>query len=176
MGFRSTVIAGVLSTLIAAFISWLLGFWPTVWSWSWLSAAKAAFWSAVTYSVPVPAGIVVPVVIVLIYPLALNLFRARVSTAALTTEHSLSRAEQAPLVLSENELKVVRLLAAVDGQWVGQSDIASEVRLSQLLTEQALEKLFERGFLRDRHNYLHGTSFRLSSEGRDYAIEKDLVR
>lgn len=174
MGFRSTVVAGVLSTLIAAFISWLLGFWPTVWSW--LSAAMASFWSAVTYTVPVPAGILAPVVIVLIYPLALVLFRARESTALATTEHSLAQAEQAPLVLSENELKVVRLLAAVDGQWIGLSDIASQIRLSQLLTEQALEKLFARGFLRDSHNYLHGTSFRLSSEGRDYAIEQGLVR
>ena len=78
--------------------------------------------------------------------------------------------------LTENELRVVRLLAAADGRWVNLNEIAVDIRLSRLLTEQSLENLFAKGFLRDSHNYLHGTSFRLSSEGRDYAIEQGLVR
>lgn len=78
--------------------------------------------------------------------------------------------------LSETELVVIRLLAAADGRWAGIEEIASEAHLSRLLTEQALEKLFAKGFLRDTHNYLHGTTFRLSSAGRDYAIEEGFVR
>lgn len=170
MGFRATVVAGVLSTLIAAFISWLFGFWSTVWSW--LSVTATTAWSIVAYAVPVPVGVLAPLGIVLIYCLTPALLSARESMVAPTTE----QAEQDLHVLSENELKVVRLLAAADGQWARLGDIASDIQLSQLVTEQVLEKLFERGFLRDSHNYLHGTSFRLSSTGRDYAIEQGLVR
>lgn len=174
LGFRATVVAGVLSTLIAAFATWLLGFWPAAWAWFSATAATIAstVWSLVAYVVPVPLGVLAPLGLVLTY----YFVRKVPKVSASTTETSTVQTQQEATTLSENELKVVRLLAAADGQWAKLNEIAADIRLSRLLTEQALEKLFEKGFIRDSHNYLHGTSFRLSSEGRDYAIEQGLVR
>lgn len=172
MGFRSTVLAGVLSTLIAAFITWLLGFWPTVWAW--VGNASSAIWAVAAYVIPVPTGVLVLLGVVLTYLCARKPSgaKAAVSTPSRPLEQTARDLPQ----LSENELAVIRLLAAADGRWAGIEEIASVAQLSRLLTEQALEKLFAKGFLRDRHNYLDGTSFRLSSAGRDYAIEQGFVR
>lgn len=178
MGFRATVVASVLSTLIATFIIWLSGFWPMLWSSLSTTAAAtvSAMWSIVAYIVPVPLGVLALLGIALAYSLVRILSGMRPSKVISTTETSTEQTEQDAQILSENELKVVHLLAAADGRWAKLSDIAADIRLSRLITEQALEKLFARGFLRDSHNTLHGTSFRLSSEGRDYAIEKGLIQ
>ncbi|MFN7863378.1 MAG: hypothetical protein ACK5N7_08680, partial [Curvibacter sp.] len=173
LGFRATVVAGVLSTLIAAFVTWLLGFGPAAWAWfsATVATIASAVWSVVAYVVPVPLGVLALLGLVLTYYFARKLPKVSVSKTETSTVQTLQKAT----TLSENELKVVRLLAAADGQWAKLDEIAAAILLSRLLTEQALEKLFEKGFLLDRHNYLHGTSFRLSSEGRNYAIEQGLV-
>lgn len=174
LGFRATVVAGVLSTLIAAFVTWLLGFWSAAWAWFSATVATIAstVWSVVAYAVPVPLGVLALLSLVLTY----YFFRKPTKVSVSATETSSVQTEQEATTLSENELRVVRLLATADGQWAKLDEIAADIRLSRLVTEQALEKLFKKGFLRDSHNYLHGTSFRLSSEGRDYAIEQGLVR
>jgi hypothetical protein len=168
LGFKANIAASVISTLIAALIIKLFGLWPMVWSW--LNVTTATAWSVASSVVPVPVGVLALLSIMFIYFFASALLSARVSSTML------EQAEQELEVLSENELKVVRLLAAADGKWALLSNIASDIRLSRLVTEQALDKLFARDFLLDSHNYMHGTSYRLSSTGRDYAIEKGFVR
>ena len=76
---------------------------------------------------------------------------------------------------SANEESVIKILAAADGQWMELDEIATSLRLSHLVTEQAVERLFGLNFLIDSLSYVRGRSFRLSSKGRDYAIEHNYV-
>ena len=163
LGFKSTVIAGVISTLLASFFTWLFGFWPAVWA-----------WQALTYSAPVPISVLAALLICLI---CLS-YRLR---SVLVQDEQTASSSIAPLVhcqsqMSEKELDVVKVLAAADGRWLGIEHISSRIQASRLVTEQAVERLLVRKILLESHNYIHGSSFRLSPEGRDYAIEQAIVK
>ncbi len=77
--------------------------------------------------------------------------------------------------LSQFEGDVVRVLAGGDGAWIALHEIAGHLSTSNLMVDQALEKLHINDMIRDTHNYIHGTSYRLSSKGRDYAISQGYV-
>lgn len=184
LGFRATVVAGVLSALITAFITWLLGFWPAIWSW--IVKATVTLWGWVTYSIPVPAGIFVLVAVVFLYRWRRQPHASKVGDVVHQRSHASRPAPTDNILpqhtesasnpsLSKNEIRIVHLFAVTDGKWLGIDDIASNIELPRLLVEQALERLNERGFLKTKHNSVHGTFFRLSSEGRDYAIDQGYV-
>jgi hypothetical protein len=74
------------------------------------------------------------------------------------------------------ESDVIRALARADGVWLKFRDLAAQLETSRLLVEQAIDNLHALDFLLDSHNYVHGTSYRLSQSGRDFAIRKGYVR
>ena len=78
--------------------------------------------------------------------------------------------------MSENELKVLKELAAADGRSLDIGQISSRIKKPHLVTEQVLEKLLLRKMLFESLNYIHGSSYRLSPEGRDYVIEQGIVK
>lgn len=73
-------------------------------------------------------------------------------------------------------MAVIRALVAADGQWLRVDHIAPRIQASRLLTEQVLERLLNRKLILEASNYIHGSSFRLSPEGRDYAINQGYVK
>lgn len=173
LGFKSTVIAGVISTLLASFFTWLFGFWPTVWGW--LTEATEWAWKALIYAAPVPISVLAALLICLIY------LSYRLSSVLAKEEEQTASSYTAPLVhgqsqMSEKELDVIKILAAADGRWLGIEHISSRIQASRLVTEQAVERLLVKKMLLESHNYIHGSSFRLSPEGRDYAIEQAIVK
>ena len=173
MGFKSTVIAGVISTLLASFFTWLFGYWPTVWDW--LTEAAVWAWKALTYAAPVPISVLAALLICLIY------LSYRLSSVLAKEEEQTVSSYTAPLVhgqsqMSEKELDVVKVLAAADGRWLGIEHISSRIQASRLVTEQAVERLLGRKMLFESLNYIHGSTYRLSPEGRDFAIEQGMVK
>ena len=173
MDFKLTVISGVISTLLAAFFTWLFGFWPTVWNL--ITDAGAWVWGALTYADPVPISVLAALMICLLY----LSYRLRLVLAE--KKESVESSSTAPRMqgqskMSENEFVVVKALAAADGGWLGIEHISSRIQASRLVTEQAVERLLVRKLLLESHNYIHGSSFRLSPEGRDYAIEQGTVK
>ncbi len=78
--------------------------------------------------------------------------------------------------LSDVEVHVIRALVALRGQRVSIGDISNVIHKNPLIVEQAMESLEQLGMIHVELNYLHGPSFRLSSQGRDYAIEKGFVQ
>ena len=172
LGFHATVIAGVLSAIIVTFLTWLFGFWSTIWSWIVKTSATVFEW--ISYSIPIPVSVLVLLAGILIYILSRTPNRP---IAINGNEYVPVQNEAASTPsLSANEEQIVRFLAAADGKWAGVEDVSYGLGLSQLIAEQALEKLLSRGFLSESHNYVHGTTLRLSSSGRDFAIEQGYVK
>lgn len=187
LGFRANVISGVLSTLIAAILTWLFGFWPAIWLW--VVAFAGEVWRWITFTAPIPLSFIVVLVCAAAFAIARRPSaripsgsgveqQPRYTSRVVPTGECLPKTEEAPpkLVLSANETSIVRLLAEADGKWLGIEDFVTKTGNSRLVTEKTLEMLFGKSFLVNSHNYLHGTSFRLSSTGRDYAIELGFVR
>ena len=172
LGFRGTVIASVLSALIVTLLTWLFGFWPAIWSWIVKTGAAVLEW--ISYSIPIPIGLLVLLGGVLIYTLS----RTPNRPIAINGDEYVPVQNEAASKpsLSANEEQIVRFLAAADGKWARVEDVSYGLGLSQLIAEQALEKLLSRGFLRESHNYVDGTTLRLSSSGRDFAIEQGYVK
>lgn len=77
--------------------------------------------------------------------------------------------------LTENEEALVRVLANGDGRWFQIEELAATTGMRGLLVEQGLDGLLQRKFLAQSHNYIHGTSYRLSAKGRDYVIGQGYV-
>lgn len=170
LGFWGTTVAGVVSTLAVAVLTWLFGFWPSVWQW--LVATSVALWAWLTFTVPIPLSIVLLALFVGLFAIRRSFFsQAGPQPAAGSPAPSV---EEPALAVAE--LSIISLLARVDGQWLGVENIASGVQLTRLAAERSLERLMRLGYLLDRHNMIHGTSFRLSSAGRDYALDHGLER
>lgn len=168
LGFWGTTIAGVVSTLIAAVAIWLFGFWPIVWQW--IADVTTFLWGWVTFTVPVPLGILIIVGIVL------TLLCRKILAAHAQVSPS-SAPVDAPVqepALGQTEIAVIKLLAQADGAWLELERIARGIHSSRLVTERALEQLMSLDLLIDRLNMVHGPSFRLSSQGRDYALDHNL--
>ena len=173
MNFKLTVISSVVSTLIASFLTWLFGFWTTVWDL--LTDAAAWVWQAMTYAAPVPISVLAALLICLMY------LSNRLRLALAQEEGSVETSSVGPLMpdqteMSENELKVLNELAAADGRSLDTGQISSRIKKPHLVTEQVLEKLLLRKMLFESLNYIHGSSYRLSPEGRDYVIEQGIVK
>lgn len=173
LGFKSTVISGVLSTLLASIFTWMFGYWSHVWSII-VEVASLAWW-AVSYSVPMPLSVLLLPGLFLMYVV----YRQRSisgHTDASTTDGASTKSTLGLSKMSEKELAVMRALAAADGQWLGIEHISSRIQAPRLLTEQTLERLLARELLLQSMNYIHGSSFRLSPLGRDYAIDQGYVK
>ena len=97
-------------------------------------------------------------------------------TGASTTDDASTKSTLGLSEMSEKELAVMRALPAADGQWLGIEHISSRIQASRLLTEHTLERLLARELLLQSMNYIHGSSYRLSPVGRDYAIVQGYVK
>lgn len=179
----SNVIAAGILAVVAALGSYFLNWWPIIWS-------KVLFvmntiWKLVTYPVNIPIGTLVILIAIMIWLLSR---KKVVSNNIITTAIPRQATKLLPTVtkvttplapekpqFSANEESVIKILAAADGQWLELGEIATNLRLSRLVTEQAVERLFHLNFLIDSLNYLTGRSFRLSPKGRDYTIEHNYV-
>lgn len=177
MGFKATVSAGVLSTLLAAIATWLFGFWPILWTA--VIDLSRKLWQATIFPVPVPLGLLVPIV-VFAAVFALRLWRKedaaptpyepRYSSRAVPTGEWKKREAVEPAPLSNNEIKMLRALAHADGQELMLSDLASRSGFSNLLAEQTAEHLHNRRYISHRRDILYGSMLRLSPTGRDHIL------
>ena len=179
----SKVIAGGILAAVAALGAYLLNWWPIIWPK--MLFIMNAIWKLIVYSVNIPAGVIVSLVLIVIWlfyrkKIASNNIITTTNPRQATILHPTAVKIETPLApakpqFSANEESVIKILAAADGQWMGLSEIATSLELSHLVTEQAVERLFHLNFLIDSLNYLTGRSFRLSPKGRDYAIEHNYV-
>jgi hypothetical protein len=166
---KSTVIGGLLSTLIATII---LAKWPV--AWDYVEKFIIEVWIVGNSSVSVSVSILIFLFsLILIFCFGHLLGRYKLRATNFSNEvikNSIIVSE-----ISANEISIIRLFASEDERWLGLEHIWPEVNLSRLVAEQALERLNKRGFLLESANYLHGSTFRLSSSGRDYAIDQGFV-
>lgn len=173
MSFKLSVISGVLSTLIAAIITWLSGFWSI--AWNALCEAASTIWLLLAHPVSIPIGILAPLGFYLTY-LIYRIYHCHSGVNESTSEHSYTKSISQQTNISENEIALLKLLAAVDGRWIGIDHISSQLMMSRLVTEQALERVLKKALIFESKNYIHGSTFRLSPEGRDYAIEQGFAK
>lgn len=175
---HSNVVAGTIATviggLILAGLTWLGGLLPAVWNG--IVSGLSWVWSIVSYQASLPVGLLFMAATAL-FLVGYFLSRKRSASpkpgAASANPHTAEKTEVAEF--SQLERGVVRVLANADGSWLRIQDIADQLRTSNLIIEQAIEKLYANDMIRDSHNYIYGTSFRLSSKGRDYAISQGYV-
>jgi hypothetical protein len=173
VNFKASVISGVLSTLIAAMITWLFGFWGSMWTI--IGDTFSIVWAAIAQPIPVPLGLLVALGAGLGY--LINRLRSASPQSGMSeVDSSAAQSIHDQLELSENEIAVIKVLSAADGRMLGIEHISSRIHASRLMTEQALERLATRKLLLESINYIHGASFRLSPIGRDFAIDKGFVK
>lgn len=175
LGFRGTVLAGLVVAAIVAVATWLLGFLPQAWG----GVVVAARWlgRALAFSVPVPV-----VVLVIFAGFALYVWRSAVLRKREARAHKVveSKPREATAVesapLTDNEVSIIRLLAGADGKWMTLFELARRAALANLVTEQAVDRLLERDFLKQTVSMERGRMYCLSRTGRDYAIAEGYVR
>lgn len=184
-----SVITGTASTLIAALLTWSFGFWQPIWTWivaflssiwTWIVRIAVAAWQIISYTVPLPVVILFVLAIFCVWistrrtssPIPPNSLVAPPAKIFIPQNKTPTALPQ----LSENEDFVLRLLAKADGRWVELESIFNQVQRPRLLTEQAIDRLWRKGFLVDNTDYLNRTTYRLSSVGRDHAIDLDYAR
>jgi hypothetical protein len=164
-------VAGVASGLILLAVGWLFGVLPAVWNWMVKAASYA--WSLVNYYVALPVWALI-VAAALLFAVWRRVPRKTGSFSKAAVEPQSPPAPSEP-TLTPLESQVVKALAQADGAWLSLDDLAAATRTSRLMIEQAVERLLVARLLLDRHNYIYGTSFRLSSTGRDLAIRQGHV-
>lgn len=139
-----------------------------------MDVASFAWW-ALSYSVPMPMSVLVLLMFLLMY-VVYRLRSISSHPGASTIDGASKKSTLRLSEISEKELAVMRMLAAADGQWLGIEHISSRIQAPRLLTEQTIERLLARELLLQSMNYIHGSSFRLSPLGRDYAIDQGYVK
>ena len=172
LGFWRTVcasiLAGVAVVAIVAVASRAFGFHHQ--AWTAIVAAAGWCWRVLTFLVPVPAMILALV--------ALWVWRKIAAGGRIRPTGSRPSSASSPdnsVTLSANETLVVCLLARADGAWMRPETMASKLNLPNLLVEQALERLLARGLILHQNHVLDGPQIRLSSRGRDLAIDESFV-
>lgn len=165
VGVASTVAGTVLGTVAVSVLGKLAGAWPTI-------------RSGITYPIQVPAVVLVLGLSLLLVALAFLLYLQVRTHAAAAQALAIFDARGAPAPvapMSDNENKVVAVLAAADGKHLYLAQIAERARLSNLLTQQAISSLSGRDFVNDSLA-MGGALFFLSAKGVDYAVSKGYVR
>lgn len=179
LGFWRTVwasiLAGVAVVAIVAAASWAFGFHHQVWLA--IVAVVGWLWGVLAYSVPVPVSLLAIFAGFVLYVWRSAVLRKREPLAERTAESAHAAAtvaQSAPP--SDNEIKVVRLLAMADGKSMTRNELAPRAALSNLVTDQAIERLLNRKFVVQIINTAYRQAYILSPEGRDYAIAEGYVR
>jgi hypothetical protein len=136
-----------------------------------VKAGAAWTWALLSYSVPVPLGVLV----ILALPFAglLVIVAWAALTKKATTPQQPFRAEPA---LDDLERGVLQLLARADGRFVAFDDAANRLHTSRLLLERACQALDRHGFIEPHRDILHGTQLALTARGRDFVIEQGFVQ
>jgi predicted transcriptional regulator len=152
-------------------LSWAFGFHHAVWVW--IVSMAGSIGDALAFPLPVPVWLVA-LSVVAFFDLMRFVWRIRRPTAARTTLDD----ERTPVKASapsDNEITVVRLLAMADGKSMTLPNLASRAALSNLVTDQAIERLVNRGFVIQILDTTYQQAYLLTSAGRDYAIAEGYV-
>lgn len=158
------VLIGTLATVVGGIILKYLGYLPAVGHW--IVAAFVWVWHALVFPVPVPLVVLLIVVGIVAYSL-----RGRYTTKEGTASISLSAQ------LSADEEAVIRLLAGLDGQWAGLSNIAERISRPYLITQRAVASLLDRGFIASRSGSAFSPqTFGLDAGGVEYAVSVGYLR
>lgn len=172
-GIIATVVGGIILTLL----TWAWGKLPAVWHF--IQHGASFVLGTLTYEAQLPIWVLALIILACVVA-TLWWKTARVGETNRTDRVMPSSGEVAQTVvaaeqLTENEETLVRVFANGDGRWFLIEDLVEETRLRALLIEQGLDGLLQKKFLLQSHNYVDGTSCRLSPKGRDYAIGKGYV-
>lgn len=139
-------------TAIIAAASWAFGFHHQVWLW--IAGAVGSIRDAFMYPVTVPAGLIAAGVLY-----ALMVVRFWWLAEGRASEGGLPNAQDTPATaspdvapepppLTDNETAIVRLLARADGACMTVFELAPRAALSNLVTEQTIDRLSARGFMK----------------------------
>ena len=169
-GIRNTVIGTVVGGLLLAFILWVLDL---------LKPGLRAIWNILQTLVGLLATTIeVPVWLALLVAaslgaLSLAILKLRAERKTLLTPGSVVPAEGDGSStisldgLKESDRSMLSVLFAADGDRVDVPALAEITSSSKLEVESAMERLAKRGFVDVHYNYVYGTSWTLTPEGRD---------
>ncbi len=76
--------------------------------------------------------------------------------------------------LTEDQVSIMRYMARGFAQ-SSSKEVAVRLKMQSLIADQACDRLFDMGLLRDSLNKITGRNFRLTEMGRDFAIEHGLI-
>lgn len=137
--------------------TWVVASAKAIWSLAWDIAAYIGH--ALIFPVPLWTALV-------LLALAVWGWSGRVRTVA-------ERARAASPAKAECDL--LEMLFVADGQWVSLEAVAKALNWRRLFVESVAERLAGRGFLADTFVVSSSAQLRLSSRGRDYAMNNNLL-
>jgi hypothetical protein len=153
-------------------ILWFIGLLPTILNWLWAVIRK--FGAFITSEVSVPTWLL-GLIVVLTFLGAMALVKRILPTRKVELKKESSISVKQKVEITELERKVLWVFARADGNALSLDSISSGIGESRLRTTQALESLLEKELIHDRYNYLYGTSFLLSSSGRDLVLDLGMI-
>jgi hypothetical protein len=181
LSFNKTVIASVLSTLLAAVLTWLFGFWTVVWDAA-VAATKCVL-SMILFSIQVPLGVLIVGAAMLLMFMFLFFTRKETSISGKPSGTDIRYSSkafptgawaQSPTVeseaLSDKEIVMLKVLAIADGQAIAIDVLAQRSRMSNLATQQTADHLLSRGYVKHNRDLLYGSMLLLSPAGRDFVL------
>ena len=148
-------------------LGWVGDVLPAIWAA--LVAAAEVSWALLSITLPVPLWALMAGSCGIAGSTRYFLSRPRAQSPI---DGGVKAVEPVLISYSELEIAIVRLLAENYGEWFHINEIATSLRTGPLLVEKSLQNLSERLLINDRHSSTRGTSFQLSAQGRDLAIEK----
>ncbi len=169
---KHPIVATVVGGLLLSLIFWLVGFFPTLWLW--IKTSLIYIWELFTLTLSTPVWLILLLVIVglpIYWRIGVKTLSHIFPSNRQNNEETDSIVSHEPEQLTENEYLVLRALASANGGSLRIDSIANNINQNQLRTEQAIESLVNHDYVKRSLNYVYGTSYRLSSYGRDIAIE-----
>jgi hypothetical protein len=165
---RNSILATVIGGLILSFILWLIGLLPAILDRLWAIFRKFGGFIAGEASIPTW---LLGLLVILAFSGAMVFLKRIFPTRKMELQKESSISLKQKVELSELERKVLLVLARADGDAIYLDSISRSVGENRLRTTKALESLFDKKLISDRHNAIYGTSFVLSRSGRDLVID-----
>jgi DNA-binding MarR family transcriptional regulator len=166
------IIVGIIATVAGGLIlAWIQGLIPTIWTW--FMAQILAILDIFTTNASIPVWLLA-ILIISALPTALLIIMRIIHLIApskvIIAETSVGFTGSKPQ-LTENELLVLKALAAKDSGSLGVNIIAKVIGLNQLRTEQAIELLINKNLIDYEQGFYDNDNYYLSDAGRNLVIE-----
>ncbi len=152
-------LAGVLTVSLIAFILWLTGLLKIIW---------LAVWGGIQYKLDTPIWVFA---LLVVFPVLASrlVFKGGI-------ENTSSQNDKDETDLSDSKSSILRILAEADGDVVPENELRDKLNFSNLMIQDAIFTLSEKGAIYSERDLDLGTVYSLTPWGINVAIELGIIK